>query len=125
MTLRADCIDTTHRPKKNQKRAPENRRTQKNKMTTAPKKNQKDAAQKSGRGRGAPLGNKNGIGNKSRTGQKRTDTGLKTSPLNPGEQTQQIFIRLTKSDAIRLQVAADNAGKNKSAFIRDLILQNL
>ena len=119
MTLRADCIDTDATPrKKNQKRAPENPRPQKNKMTTAPKKNQKDAAQKSGRGRGAPLGNKNGAGNKGR----QRPSGAGRKPAQVGDPRNiKINIAINNAEAAALDAKAAAAGLSRADLIRSLI----
>ena len=87
-------------------------------MTTAPKKNQKDAAQKSGRGRGAPLGNKNGAGNKGR----QRPSGAGRKPAQVGDPRNiKINIAINNAEAAALDAKAAAAGLSRADLIRALI----
>ena len=123
MTLRADCIDTDATPRKKIKNAPPKiGGRKKNKMTTAPQKNQKDAAQKSGRGRGAPLGNKNGLGNAAGKGKPKPGSGRHAKGAIFGDPRNiKINIAINSAEAAAIDAKAAAAGLSRADLIRSLI----
>lgn len=91
-------------------------------MTTAPQKNQKDAAQKSGRGRGAPLGNKNGIGNAAGKGKPKPGSGRHAKGAIFGDPRNiKINIAINSAEAAALDAKAAVAGLSRADLIRALI----
>jgi hypothetical protein len=75
-------------------------------------------------GRGAPIGNRNAAGNKSRTGRPRP-AGAGLQALKPGENSKSLFVRLAESDRAKLEKIAANNGQKMSALARDIILDFL
>lgn len=99
-------------------------------MTTAPKKNQKDAAQKSGRGRGAPLGNKNAVGNRgggaaggaAGKGKPKPGSGRHAKGAIFGDPRNiKINIAINSAEAAALDAKAAAAGLSRADLIRAFI----
>lgn len=89
-------------------------------MSRAKTTEKNPAPKKSGRGRGAPLGNKNALGNSSRKGKTNPNAGRK--PAAPGDPRNiKINIAINRAEAAALDAKAAAAGLSRADLIRALI----
>lgn len=91
-------------------------------MSRAPKKEKNPAPKKSGRGRGAPLGNKNALGNSAGKGKPKLGSGRHARGAILGDPRNiKINIAINRAEAAALDAKAAAAGLSRADLIRMLI----
>lgn len=91
-------------------------------MSRAQKTEKNPAPKKSGRGRGAPLGNKNALGNSSRKGKPNPNAGNRALNAILGDPRNiKINIAINRAEAAALDAKAAAAGLSRADLIRMLI----